>query len=95
MTDTYKPIARALMTSVVYEDPGALARLYDFLRLLELDDAAIDRVAHVVGNIEAMSPYMDVRARHLRETIIEEWEQVLSQHHADAFEGLFGPRYED
>ncbi len=79
-----------ILIAVTYGDAGSLDRLFDYLRLLEFDDAAIDRVAEAVHLRDAFSPYRDVQRKNLLQIVEREWQDVLAGAEREAFEGLFG-----
>jgi hypothetical protein len=81
-----------ILSAVVHDDAGAIDRLYDYLRLLDMDDAAIYRIAEAVHLRDAVSPYMDAQREHLFALVEREWLQVLTDGVRESFEGLFGTK---
>jgi hypothetical protein len=81
-----------ILSAVVHEDAGALGRLFDYLRLLQFDDSALDRIGEAVALRDAVSPYMNAQREHLFTLVEREWLQVLTDGVRESFEGLFGTK---
>ena len=67
-----------ILSAVVHGDAGAVDRLHGYLRLLELDDSAIDRVCEAVHLRDAVSPYRDAQRVHLFTAVEREWIQMIA-----------------